>query len=97
MMAQWEVGGNVGRIGDLQSAQSTAHAAFQSILDDAHQLAMQTRAGWGGAGEAEFGQVESQFQQHSHGVQAAFQRLITSTGECAANWANACGRLRSIW
>jgi uncharacterized protein YukE len=96
-MAQWEVGGNVDRIGELQSAQSAAHTAFQSILDDVYQLALRTRAGWAGAGEAEFGQVESQFEQHSQGVQAAFQRLITSTNECAANWASACQRLRSIW
>lgn len=96
-MAQWEVGGNVGRIGALQSAQSAAHTAFQSILDEVYQLALRTRAGWGGAGEAEFGQVESQFEAQSQGVQGAFQRLITSTDECAANWATACVRLRSIW
>jgi uncharacterized protein YukE len=96
-MPEWEVGGNVGRIGQLQSAQSTAHGAFQSILDDTEQLAKRTRASWGGAGEAEFGQVESQFEHHSQGVQTAFQRLINSTNECATNWATACGRLRSIW
>jgi uncharacterized protein YukE len=96
-MAQWEVGGNVGRIGALRTAQSAAHTAFQGILDEVYQLALRTRASWGGAGEAEFGQVESQFEQHSQAVQAAFQRLITSTDEAAANWATACNRLRSIW
>jgi uncharacterized protein YukE len=96
-MAQWQVGGNVDRIMGLRTAQSAAHAGFQAILNDAHQLALQTRAGWDGAGDAEFGQVEARFNQHSQAVQDAFHRLIASTDESAAGWASACARLTNMW
>jgi uncharacterized protein YukE len=96
-MPQWQVGANVGQIQGLHAAQSGAHAAIQGILNDAHQLALQTRANWAGAGEAEFGQVETQFTQHSQAVQDAFNRLITTTNDCAANWSNTCNRLATMW
>jgi uncharacterized protein YukE len=96
-MALWEVGGHVGRINDLQAAQAAAHAAFEGILNEAYQLAGQTRACWVGAGEAEFGGVANDFERHSEGVQDAFQRLIRSTGEAAANWASTCSRLSGVW